>query len=351
MPWSRPALATLITRVATDMQSAMSGVNAFLRRAMLTITGRAVAGAAHGLYGHQVYMANQLMLDKCDADFLARWAAILGKPRNAAKASTGPVIITGNNAMTVDAGTILIRSDGWEYTFNADATIANGTVSGTITATTAGASGDCTAGMTLTFASPVAGVNASVTVGTAGIGGGADVEDIEDWRARVIQRLSDPPKAGTSSDYIEWAESVSGVTRAWCYPKELGPGTVTVRFMTDDAPDGPFPDTAAVAAVQAYINSVCPVDATVTVVAPIALPLNPSIHLIPDTAANRTAVTTSLSDLLARESTPGATIPLSHFEDAIGNTVGVTDYVLSNPVGAVVAPTGYMTTLGAITWQ
>lgn len=351
MPWSRPTLATLITRVATDIQSAISGVNALLRRALLTVVGRAVAGATHGLYGHQVWLSKQMMLDQCDPDWLARWAAILGRPQNPAVASTGPVIFAGTDTYTVSAGAVITRSDGWEYTLDADATISNGTSSGTITSTTVGADGDCTAGMTLTLASPVAGVNSSLTVDTAGIGGGADIEDIDDWRARVINRLSDPPKAGTSNDYVEWAESVSGITRAWCYPMELGPGTVTIRFMTDDAPDGPFPDAAAVAAVQAYIESVCPVDATIYAEAPIALPLNPGIHLIPDSTANRAAVTDSLNDLLMRESIPGATIPLSHFEDAIGDTVGVNDYVLSSPVGAVVAPTGYMTTLGTITWQ
>lgn len=351
MPWNRPTLPTIITRVATDMQSAMAGVNALLRRALLTIVGRTVSGATHGLYGHQVYLSKQMMLDQCDPDWLARWAAILGKPQNPATAASGPVTFTGNNTYTVDADTVIVRSDGWEYTLVADATISNGTVTGTIVATTPGAAGDCTAGMTLAFASPVAGINGTITVGAAGIGGGADVEAIDDWRARVIQRLANPPKAGTSSDYIEWALSVSGITRAWCYPMELGPGTVTVRFMTDDAPDGPFPDAAAVAAVQSYLNSVCPVDATIYAFAPIAQPLNPIIHLTPDSAAKRTAVTASLNDLLARESTPGATIPLSHFEDAIGNTVGITDYVLTNPNGPVVAPTGYMTTLGTITWQ
>ena len=351
MPWARPTLATLITRVASDMQSAMSGVNALLRRALLTILGKAIAGATHALYGHQVYLSKQMMLDQCDVDWLARWAAILGKPRNPAVSANGSVILVGNNGMIVPAATVLTRSDGWEYTLNADAVIANGTASVNVTATTAGAGGDCTAGMTLSFASPVVGVNASATVDVNGIGGGADVEDVEFWRARVIQRLSDPPKAGTSSDYVEWAESVSGVTRAWCYPKELGAGTVTIRFMTDDAPDGPFPDAAAVAAVLAYIQSVCPVDATPYVFAPVPLPLNPGIHLVPDSAANRLAVTNSLNDLLARESIPGATIPLHHFEGAIENTVGVADFTLVSPIGPIVAPTGQMTTLGVISWQ
>lgn len=248
------------------------------------------------------------------------------------------------------AGTVLTRSDGWEFASTADGTVTNGAVSVPVTATTAGADGDCAAGMTLAFVAPVAGVNANATVDANGIGGGADMEAVDDWRVRVLARLQTPPKAGTSEDYVEWALDVSGVTRAWAYPQELGPGTVTVRFMTDDAADGPFPDAASVAAVQAYLDSVAPVGCTPYAYAPVAAPLNPEIHIVPNTAALQSAVTASLSDLLLREAVPGGTIPLSHFNDVIGDTDGITDYTITSPGAAVVEPAGSMTTLGNITW-
>ena len=350
MPFARPTLATLIQRIAADLQSYLAGTNPFLRRMLLTVLGRVQAGAVHGLYGHQQWIADQVMVDQCDADTLARWANILGKPQEAAVAASGPIICTGTETTDIPAGTVLVRSDNTQYVTNADATITGGTASPTVVASVAAAAGDCAAGMTLTFASPIAGINVYATVGATGIGGGADVEDIDAWRARVLARLQTPPRAGTSSDYVEWALSVSGITRAWCFPMELGPGTVTVRVMTDNAPDGPFADATAVAAVLAYLQSVCPVDATPYVFTPTPDPLNPTIHLIPDSVANRAAVTASLNELLTLEAVPGGTIPLSHFEEAIGNTVGITDFVLTSPNAAVVAPTGSMTTLGVIAW-
>ena len=285
-------------------------------------------------------VADQVMVDQCDADTLARWANILGKPQEAAVAASGPVICTGTETTVIPAGTVLVRSDSMQYVTSADATITGGTAMPTVVASVAAVAGDCAAGMTLTFASPIAGINAAAMVGAVGIGGGADVEGIDAWRARVLARLQSPPRAGTSSDYVEWALSVPGITRAWCFPMELGPGTVTVRVMTDNAPDGPFADATAVAAVLAYLQNVCPVDATPYVFTPLASPLNPAIHLIPDSTANRVGVTASLNELLTREAVPGCTIPLSHFEEAIGNTVGITDFVLTSPTAAVVEPTG-----------
>lgn len=351
MPFARPTLATLIQRIAADLQSYLAGTNPFLRRMLLTVMGRVQGGAVHGLYGHQQWIADQVMVDKCDADTLARWANILGKPQEPAVAASGPVTCIGTETTVIPAGTVLVRSDNTQYITSADATITGGTASPTVVASMAAAAGDCAAGMSLTFASPVAGINATATVGAAGIGGGADLENIDAWRARVIARLQTPPRAGTSSDYVDWAMDVPGITRAWCFPMELGPGTVTVRVMTDKAPDGPFADAAAVAAVLAYLQSVCPVDATPYVFTPTADPLNPTIHLVPDSAANRAAVTASLNELLTREAVPGGTIPLTHFEDAIGNSVGITDFVLTSPSAAVVEPIGSMTTLGAIAWD
>lgn len=348
MPFPRPTLATLIARIAGDIQSALAGTNPFLRRLMLSVLGRAQAGAVHGLYGHQQWIANQVMVDTCEADTLARWGNILGKPPLPAVAASGSVSVTGTTGSVVPSGSTLGRSDGATFVSQADATLVGGSASVNVVASTAGAAGDCAAGMTLTFTSPIAGVQASATVGS--IGGGADPEPTDAWRTRVLARLQTPPRAGTSSDFVDWAMDVSGVTRAWAYAQELGPGTVTVRFMTDTALDGPFPDAVAVAAVLAHLQQVAPVGCTPYVYAPSADPLAISLHLIPDTTANRAAVLASLADLLAREAVPGGVLLLSHIEEAIGSSVGVTDFVLSAPTANVVAAGGAMTTLGAVTW-
>ncbi|WP_424682908.1 baseplate J/gp47 family protein [Frateuria sp. YIM B11624] len=350
MPFNRPPLATLIDRIDSDIGSRLLGALARLRRALTTILARAFAGAVHGLYGHQEWIAKQILPDTCGEDMLARHAAIWKIPRKPASAATGPVVFTGNDGSVVPAGTLLTRADGSEYSTDADATIDAGTATATVTALIAGSAADAVANTALSFVAPVAGVSSAATVDAAGIGGGADVEDVEAWRIRVIARIQAPPKGGTSADYKGWALAVPGVTRAWVYPKELGLGTVTVRFVTDDAPGGLIPDEATVAAVQAHIDAVCPVRPDVSVFAPTAAPLNPTIHLVPDTQAVRDAVTAELADLLAREAEPGGTILLTHIDEAISIAAGETDHLLVSPVADVVETTGNMTTLGVITW-
>ncbi|MCP1375400.1 baseplate J/gp47 family protein [Dyella lutea] len=350
MSFNRPSLATLIDRIATDIASRLPGTGARLRRAMTTILGRAQAGAVHGLYGHQEWIAKQILVDTCDEDVLARHAAIWKVPRKAPVAANGPIQVAGDEGDVVPAGTSLTRGDGTEYTTDADATIVGGVATANVTATVAGVAGDAVANTALSFVAPIAGINANATVAAAGIGGGADVEDLEAWRARLLTRIQQPPKGGTSSDYLEWALSVSGVTRAWVYPQELGIGTITVRFVTDNAPGGLIPDVPTVTAVQDYIDSVRPVTADVTVVAPTASPLDLTIQLTPDTVAVRDAVTAELADLINREASPGGTILLSHINEAISIAAGETDHVLTVPAANVVEATGAMTTLGVITW-
>ena len=105
----------------------------------------------------------------------------------------------------------------------------------------------------------------------------------------MLARIQQPPHGGASYDYTTWALEVSGVTRAWVYPQELGLGTVTVRFVRDfDAT--PIPYAGEVAAVQAYIDARRPVTALVTVVAPAAVPINFQIQgLTPSNATVQAA--------------------------------------------------------------
>ena len=166
-----------------------------------------------------------------------------------------------------------------------------------------------------------------------------------------MSRISQPAQGGNLNDYVNWALAVSGVTRAWCYPIEQGPGTVTVRFMMDNTYTNGIPLTADVATVQTAINVLAPVTATVTVVAPVANPLNPTITgLTPNNANTQAAVTAELAALIQSQSKPGGTILISQIREAIGFATGVTDYTLTTPAANVTNTTGNITTLGTITW-
>jgi uncharacterized phage protein gp47/JayE len=347
MTFARPELTELITRAQADIESRLPGADAGLRRSLLNVLARMHAGAVHGLYGHLDWIARQIIPDTADAEHLERWASIFAIGRLAATYAAGNVTLTGSG--TVPAGAVLVRADGAEYTADAETTIAT-TGALAVTAVLPGAAGNAAAGVKLTLLTPIAGIQSQGAA--VGLAAGADAEDDDGLRARLLARIQQPPHGGAASDYTTWAYAAHpDVTRAWGYPLELGAGTVTVRVMTDDASADGIPSAAVVAAVQAAIDAARPVTAAATVVAPIAVPLNPAIALTPNTLVVQAAVAAELADLLRREAEPGGTILVSHLREAISIAVGETNHVLSSPAADVTHATGQIATLGTITWS
>lgn len=351
MPFSRPTLKTLIDRAVADINARLPQADARLAVNILNVLAYVNGGAANGLYGYLDWLARQVLPDTADAEILARWASIWGVTRTAATPATGSATVTGTNGATVPAGTLLQRADGQRYQITADATIAAGTAAASVVAATGGAATNAAAGVNLNLVSPIAGVNAAATVAGAGLTGGSDAELDDTLRARLLKRIQSPPHGGSSSDYVNWALEVAGVTRAWVYPGELGAGTVTVRFVRDNDAGGIIPDATEVAAVQSHLDALRPVTAQLTVVAPIAAPINFTIAATPNTAAVQAAITAELQDMLLREAVPGSTILLSHIRAAISLAAGETDHTLVAPAANVANATGYISTMGVITWQ
>lgn len=349
MPFERPDLPTIIDRIGADIESRLPGADARLRRSNLAVIARAEAGVAHSLYGYIEYYARQVIPDTAESEWLERWATIWGVVRKPAAAASGAVTFTGTNGVSIPTGTVLQRSDGAEFETIADGTISAGTVDIVTTARIAGDAGNTSAGSQLSLAAQVLGVTSAATVAAGGLVGGADVEADDALRQRLIARIQQPPHGGASFDYIAWALEVPGVTRAWVYPMEMGPGTVTVRFVRDgDA--SIFPDAGEVAAVQAHIEALRPVTAELFVVAPVALAVNITVAITPDNPQVRNAVTAELADLFSREAVPGGTILISHIREAISLATGENDNVVTVPAGNVVAGAGEMPVLGVITW-
>jgi uncharacterized phage protein gp47/JayE len=349
MSFARPTLSDLIARDRADLDARLPGADSRLRRSTLDVLARTHAGALHGAYGYLDYIAEQILPDTADAEHLARWATIFGLTRKAAVLAAGTATLTGTNGIVAPAGTVLMRADGARYLITADATIAGGTAAASIEAEDAGADAGMDTGQQLTFASPIAGIQAIATIAAPGIAGGLDEEDDASLRARLLARIAQQPAGGAEGDYIRWAREVPEVTRAWVYPNMNGLGTVGLTF-TMDGRDNIIPLTADVNAVAAHIDPLRPVTADVDVFAPVADPLNFTIDLTPDTTAVRNAVAAELRDLIAREAEPGGTLLISHIREAISIAAGETDHVLTAPSANVTAAAGEITVFGAITW-
>lgn len=352
MPFTRPTLAELIDRIQKDLETRMPFSGPVLRVSVVYVFARVQAGAIHGLYGFLSYIAQQLFADTAATTYLERKASEFGITRLAATPATGTATATGTNGVVIPSGTVLRRSDGTAYVTGTDVTIAGGTATLALTALVAGAVGNADSGTVLALGSPIAGVVSNATVTSDGLVGGADQETDAGLRTRYLARVQAAPQGGSSADYVTWAMSVDGVTRAWVFPQELGPGTVTVRFVRDNDGTGTaiIPDSGEVAAVQAVVNALRPVTATPTVAAPIADAVNFTMHLANDTADAHAAVIAELTDLIARRGAPGATILLSEIRTAIGVAVSPDDFALATPNADSTHATGHLPIMGTVTF-
>lgn len=346
----RPTLQDLITRVQNDFISRLSLVGSILRRSFIYVITRVQAGSIHELYGQLEFISRQVFADQAEAEYLDRKGSLYDISRLAATYSTGLVVFTGTNGVTIPANTIVQRADGITYETQTDGTISAGTVSIVVLSQVAGVNSNCNSGVVLSLISPIIGVNTNSTVHSSGLNLGNDIENDENYRQRILARTRTVPQGGAAADYIVWAKQVAGVTRAWVFPLELGAGTVTVRF-TRDNDISLIPDAGEVTQVQTYIDVRRPVTATVTVVAPIADTLNLTIHIVPDTVANRAAVQNELIDLLAKEDLkPGDTLFRSQILTAVGIAGTITDFAVTVPAADVTHITGHLSVLGVITW-
>jgi len=352
MPFDRPTLQQLWDRTSADLSSRF-GIGPLLRRSKLRILSRVWSGMVHSLHGHLDYIARQILPDTADAEHLERHASIWGISRLAATPATGTLRFLGTNGTNIPAGTLVVRADGAQFSTDALGIISGGQVDVAITAVDAGDDGNTAVGAQTSLVTPIPGVQSPQTVQDDGSGngltGGTDQETDEGLRDRLLLRLQNPGQAGADADYISWAREVAGVTRVWVVPLWAGEGTVQVYFARDNDSDGPIPSAGEVAAVQAHIDAVAPVTATVTVTAPVLLELDPTITLVPNTTAVQDAVASNLDDLFKREATvEGAahTFPVSKIREAISTAVGEDDHVLTAPAADVAVAAGELLVTG-----
>jgi uncharacterized phage protein gp47/JayE len=372
VPYARPTLATLRGQVAGNIAAALPGSDSLLRFSNLGIMGDTQAGLANLHYGYLDWISLQAVPFTSTDEYLEAWGAMKGVYRKDATAASGSAVFAGTyNAaapITLPAGTGIVRGDGEAYTTQQDAVqLPNGTVTVAALDNATGAQGNCDAGVAFALAAPVTGLQANGTASTP-FTGGADVEDNEAYRQRVLDAYQQPPAGGNANDYVNWALAVPGVTRAWCVGNGMGAGTVVVYVMFDiaNAADGGFPqgtngcatdETRGVTAtgdqltVANAIYPVQPVTALVYACSPGQQAIAFTITgLAAAGATTQASVEAAISDVFLREGEPGGTIDLSEINSAIAAVPGTAGFVITVPVANIVCATGSLPVLGAVTW-
>lgn len=352
MTFKRDTLQQIIDRTISDFELALPNGDVRIKGSTTFATALMHSKGTHGVLGYLDYLSRQILPTTADEEYLVGHGNMRDVPRKPAAKAKGSIQFTGSNGSTIPITTILQRSDGEQFSTDDQVTISAGVATVNVTALLGGLSGNTLSGDKLSLVSSISGVDAEATVQTGDIAGGSDIEEIEDWRMRILRRWRNPVLYGKTEDYVEWALEVPGVTRAWCFPKRSGPSTVGLTFVIDDGTvsSSIIPNSAKVAEVQAYIESVQPADPAVSVYAPAAVLLAPTIALTPNTSSVQATVQSELEDLLLRQGAPSSTLFLSEINEAISVAPGETDHVLSIIVANQIYDDAQIPVMGAITW-
>lgn len=344
MAFETPSLPELIARTSADLE----GSNA-MRRSDAAVLARTHAATVYGLYQYLAWQFSQHRPDTCDEEHLAKHAADRNVPRKEANRASGFVAVVGNVGAAVNVGDRLERA-GVLYEVVQGAVLSAGAAAVGVQAVDAGISGNQPAGAKLQFISPVLGVESVATVNADGLHGGTDLEPLEDWRDRVVDAFERVPHGGNADDYVAWAREQPGVTRAWVKRNWVGPGTVVVFVVNDEA--NPITLTEPQRAeVLAGMEADRPVTADLRVQTPVLVPVHYQLSVTPDTSAVKAAVEQSLKALHDRNSELGGRLLHTHIGEAISSTRGEQDHELVSPAADVVPQPHQLLVYGSVTWM
>ena len=291
-------------------------------------------------------------------------------------ASGQTVTVSGSSNAAYAGQYTITATDDREFTYKLG-TVPGGTVPAsfvvastwalaTVAAGTTGQATNVGNGGKLTVLDAIPGVQTQATATFGGIQGGSDVETAESYRKRILQALGTDRGAFTSDEIKEVALEVPGVTRVWVRKASLfgangvNEGQVKIAFMRD-LDVNPIPSAQEVADVKRAI-----VDMTMTantavedviVLAPTPLYVDVRFSTIkPDTVTMREAITASLVQFFAEQTTFGTTVPALDYQCAIKATfdmktrTALQSFTLSAPKADIVLTEDQIPLLRSVTF-
>jgi uncharacterized phage protein gp47/JayE len=369
MPWPIPQPTDIADRAAGVYESEFARIYALLNpnappaqvdarspASCLAVHARVLGMTGFDLYGMQARLAQELMPDTA-IDWLPRHGSTWGVPQDQPVAAAGNLVLPGGSVNTIIPGGFEFSVNGGSVyeVVNAVTIEAAGTISVGISAAVGGTAGDLAAGVTLTAVNALGGLfSQSGTVDVNGITGGQDLEPIESWRSRIIQRIQQRGAGGDANDFIQW--TLEALPGAMVDPFSPGVGLITVAIAMP-TPTGPrVPTGTELSEVTAYLNNSTlrkPLGAPVIdVIGATLQPVNFTLHMNPDTVEVQQGATAALQlYFMSSDIMIGGTLDISRADNAISFAAGAYNFDRTVPSGDVSPSTvTSLLTLGTVTF-
>ena len=274
MSLQTPTTAELTANIISQLEINLNQSIPLLPKSFLRVLAKTLAAVFILLYKYAGFTFQQMFVatatieeTEINGQFISpliAWGRLIGvgDPTAATNAELTIEITVENQVGSLPAGTQLINSsNGVTYITLAEVLLDAATVFVDIRAVSdqaggggAGAIGNLEIGAIVSFANPLPNVARNAEV-TAQVVTGADAEDTEVYRQRVIDRFQKRPQGGALADYEIWGEEVEGIINIYPYTGN-DPGEVDVYAEATVASSGSADGIPTAPQLQAVSDSI-----------------------------------------------------------------------------------------------
>jgi uncharacterized phage protein gp47/JayE len=270
MAYTTPTTQQISDTIVAQLQASLSQTIPLLPKAFTRVLAKVLSGvfAIHWRYAGWIFL--QLFVRYASYDEviigtrrfrpLVEWGDLFGvSPRGEGTRAELLIAVTVTDQTgSLAAGTQLLRaSTGVLYITTAAVALDAPTVNPTIRAVSdpdgnlgVGEIGNLEADDVVSFLNPVPNVVRDATVVSTSVTG-ADAEDVEVYRGRIVAHVSNRPQGGAYTDYKLWGEEPDGILHVYPYTS-ADPGEMDIYVESATETDG-IPTQTQLDAVEASI--------------------------------------------------------------------------------------------------
>ena len=265
----------IYNNIIAQLEASLSETIPFLPKAFERVLAKALAGVFILLYKYAGYIFLQMFVQTASnqetvilgktINPLVFWGRLVGTgdPDPGTQAELSLTVTVTNQVGSLPSGSQLLGdSNGVTYVTLGSVLLDASTVTATVRAVAGqsggggyGVIGNLSPSDTVSFADPLANVARTTVVASQDVTG-ANPEDTEVYRQRILDRFQKRPQGGADADYEIWGEEVAGIINV--YPYTGDPGQVNVYSEATEASSGSadgIPTAAQLTAVLDSINS------------------------------------------------------------------------------------------------